>query len=206
MKPRLGRRSGASTSREEIIRAARAEFAERGYDAATVRQIAKQAGVDPAMITHHFGSKEKLFMAALNVPLDPRERIAPVLEGPREGIGKRLVLALLGVWDSPAGRPAAALLRTSLQHDWSARLLRDFLLSRALMPIIASLELPPEEVPRRTGLVASALIGLVMSRYMLRLEAMASASPEELAASIGPVVQHYLTGPLGEPPKPTEQS
>jgi AcrR family transcriptional regulator len=202
LKPRVGRRSGASTSRDDILNAARAEFAERGFDAATIRQIARSAGVDPAMITHHFGTKEKLFMAALDVPLDPHERILPIIAGPRETLGRRLVLALLGVWDSPVGRPAAALLRTSIQHDWSARLLRDFLLSRALSPVIASLELPPDEVSRRTGLIAAALVGLVVSRYILRIEAMASLSPEQVADLIGPTVQGYMTGPLGTAPDP----
>ena len=77
-----GRRPGSTNTRDTILEVARRLFAERGYDGASVRRIAESAGVDPAMINHHFGSKEQLFLDALAVPIDPGVHIQAIMEGP----------------------------------------------------------------------------------------------------------------------------
>lgn len=198
MNLKIGRRRGQSTTRDTILDAARFAFSEKGFDATTVREIAAMAGVDPAMINHHFGSKEKLFLATLDAPVDPRGFIEGVMIGPHESMGERLLTTMLGVWDSPVGTAGISLLRTGIQHEWGAKLLREFLLNRALAPIIKELDLPAEEAKWRTSLLASQITGLILTRYVLKLEPLASASSAEIVAAIAPNVQRYLTGKLPE--------
>ena len=194
-----GRRPGESRTRHAILEVAREEFAQRGFDNATVRQIASRAGVDPAMIAHHFGSKQQLFLAALEVPFDPAEEIAQVVDGPREELAARLLTRFLRVWDSPLGAGAIAVVRTAVQRDDSAALLRDLALSSALRPLMAAMDGTPEERLWRANLAASQLVGLIFTRYVVRLEPLASASHADVVRSIAPTVQRYLTGPVSRP-------
>ena len=189
-----GRRPGPSRTRETILEVARDEFARRGFDAATVRQIAGRAGVDPAMIAHHFGSKQQLFLAVLQVPFDPAAEIAGVLDGPSGQLAARLLTRLLSVWDSPAGAGAIAAVRTAVQRDETAGLLRDLALSQALRPLVAVMPGTPEERLWRANLAASQIIGLIFTRYVVRLEPLATAAPADVVAAIAPTLQRYLTG------------
>jgi AcrR family transcriptional regulator len=191
-----GRRPGPSRSRASILAAARDEFARRGFDVVTVRQIAARAGVDPAMITHHFGSKQQLFLAALDVSFDPAAEIAQVVEGPSEELAARLLTRLLAVWDSPVGASAIAAVRTAVQRDDTVGLVRDLALTRALRPLMETMSGTPEERLWRANLVGSQVIGLVFARYVLRLEPLASAPHAEVVAALAPTVQRYLTGPV----------
>ena len=192
-----GRRPGPSRSRAAILAAARDEFARRGFDVVTVRQIAARAGVDPAMITHHFGSKQQLFLAALDVSFDPAAEIAQVVEGPGEELAARLLTRLLAVWDSPVGASAIAAVRTAVQRDDTVGLVRDLALTRALRPLMETMSGPPAERLWRADLVASQVIGLIFTRYVLRLEPLASAPHPEVVAALAPTLQRYLTGPVG---------
>ncbi|SCG63607.1 TetR/AcrR family transcriptional regulator [Micromonospora inositola] len=196
MARRTGRRPGNPDTREAILGAARAAFAERGFDGASIRAIAAAAQVDPALVHHYFGSKDQLFLAAMNAPVDPRELLPKVLAGDRDGIGERLVRMFLGVWDSPAGTAGVALLRSAVSNEWTARLLREFLVTQVLRRVLDQLDVDPAELPLRGSLVASQLIGLAMMRHVVRLEPVASAAPETLVAAVGPTVQRYLTGDL----------
>ncbi|MEH1169110.1 TetR family transcriptional regulator [Micromonospora sp. CPCC 205539] len=196
MTRRTGRRPGNPDTRESILDAARAAFAERGFDAASIRAIAATAGVDPALVHHYFGSKDQLFIAAMNAPVDPGEMLPKVLTGDRDGVGERLVRAFLAIWDSPAGGAAQALLRSAVSNEWTARLLREFVTTQVLRRVLEHLEVDPAQLPLRGSLVATQMIGLAMVRHVVRLEPVASADPETLVAAIGPTVQRYLTGPL----------
>ena len=131
-----GRRPGPSRTRDAVLAAAREEFAQRGFDATTLRQIAARAGVDPAMIAHHFGSKQQLVLASLRVPFDPAAEVASVLDGPREELGARLLTRLLHVWDAPAGGAAVAALRAALAKDETAALIREVALHQVLGPVM----------------------------------------------------------------------
>ncbi|MEU2610860.1 TetR family transcriptional regulator [Micromonospora sp. NPDC007271] len=202
MARRTGRRPGNPGTREGILDAARTAFAERGFDGASIRAIAAAAAVDPALVHHYFGTKDQLFLAAMNAPFDPRELLPKVLAGDRESIGERLVRLFLGLWDSPAGTAGVALLRSALSNEWTARLLREFLTTQVLRRVLDNLDVDPAELPLRGSLVASQLIGLAMMRHLIRLEPVASAAPETLVTMIGPTVQRYLTGPLPTPPPP----
>jgi AcrR family transcriptional regulator len=196
MRRRTGRRPGNPDTRDAILAAARQAFAERGYDGASIRAIATSAGVDPALVHHYFGTKEQLFLATVEVPIDPRELLPQVVAGGREEIGERLVRTFLSVWDSPTGKAGAALLRSAMSSEWTARLLREFLVTQILRRILRLVELPPAEAPIRTSLVASQMAGLAMTRYIIRIEPLASAPPELIVATVGPTIQRYVTGDL----------
>ncbi|WP_432977037.1 TetR family transcriptional regulator [Dactylosporangium sp. CA-233914] len=193
---RTGRRPGNQDTREAILTAAREAFAERGFDGASIRQIATSAGVDPALVHHYFGAKDQLFLATMDAPINPAEVLPKIFEPGLEGVGERLVRTFLGVWDSPAGTPAVALVRSAMQHDWSARMLREFLVTQILRRATRALDLDPAEAPRRTALVGSQMIGLAMMRYILKLEPLASMPQEDVVASIAPTIQRYLADPL----------
>lgn len=197
MARRTGRRPGNPDTREAILASARDAFAERGFDGASIRTIAAGAGVDPALVHHYFGAKDKLFLAAMNVPFNPSELLPQILAGGSEGVGERLVGTFLRVWDSPAGTAAVALLRSAVSNEWTARLMREFVVTQILRRAMHGLDLPPAEAPLRTSLVASQLVGLAVARYLLRFEPLASASAEVVVAAIAPTVQRYLTGDLG---------
>ncbi len=182
-----------------MLTAARAAFAERGFDGSSIRAIAAEAGVDPALVHHYFGSKDQLFLAALQAPADPEEFLPDVLAGGREELGANVVRMLLRVWDGPVGPGALALLRSAVSNEWTLRLLREFLVTRIMRRVVGTLDLSSEERDARAALVASQLVGLVMTRYVLRVEPLASATPDALVAAVGPTVQRYLTGDVALP-------
>ena len=191
-RPRGRRRAGEDT-RGALIAAARAAFAEHGYEGATVRGIAGRAGVDPAMVNHWFGGKEALFTAALDIPFDPAQVLPELLDGDPGRIGERVVRRFVGIWDATGGAPLAALVRSVAGHEAAARMLRDFV-TRVLLVRLAAVA--PDRPELRATLVGSQLIGLGMARYVVRIEPLASAPPEEVVAAVAPTVQRYLTGSL----------
>ncbi|MGY1812885.1 TetR/AcrR family transcriptional regulator [Blastococcus sp. SYSU D00820] len=185
-----------------MLAAARTAFAERGFDGASIRAIATAAGVDPALVHHYFGTKDQLFLAAVEAPADPGDFLPEVLASPREELGTAVVRILLRVWDGPARPAGLALVRSAVGNEWSARLLREFLVARVLRRVVGTLDLPPEEGAARGSLVASQLVGVVLTRYVLRLEPLASATAESVVAAVGPTVQRYLTGDVELPAPP----
>jgi AcrR family transcriptional regulator len=193
---RTGRRPGNQGTREAILEAARKAFAEKGFDGASIRAIATSAGVDPALVHHYFGSKDQLFLDTMQIPVNPEDFLPKVFDQGLDGVGERLVRTFLSGWDSPAGATVAALVRSGLQHEWSARLLRELVTTQILRRATKELKIDPVEAPKRTALVASQMIGLGMARYIVKLEPLASLPPEEVVRSIGPTVQHYLADPL----------
>jgi AcrR family transcriptional regulator len=182
-----------------VLAAARTAFAERGYDGASIRAIATAAGVDPALVHHYFGTKEKLFLAAVQAPADPAELLPEVLGTPADQRGAAVVRMVLRVWDGPAQHAGLALVRSAVASEWTARLLREFLVARVIRRVIGSLDMPVAEREVRGALVASQVVGLVMVRYVLRLEPLASASREDVVAAVGPTLQRYLTGDVDLP-------
>jgi AcrR family transcriptional regulator len=195
---RSGRRPGNQDTRQSILDAARTVFAERGFDKASIRAIATEAKVDPALVHHYFGTKEKLFLASMNAPINPAELIPKALEGPRDQAGERLVRLVLSVWDSPAGAAAIAMFRSALTNEWTARLLREFVITQILRKAIAELTMDPAEAPMRSALLATQMAGLVTIRYVLKIEPVASAPTESLVKAMAPNVQRFLTDPLTE--------
>ena len=189
--PRTGRRPGIGGTRDKILAAARARFGEEGYDGATIRGIASAAGVDPAMVPHYFGSKEGVFLAAVEFPVDPAVFIPRLLEPGLDGLGERLVSFFLETWDSPAGGSLLALIRSVVSSDLAADLMREFVTREVLGRLAVAIKLDHPQL--RAGLVATQLVGLAMLRYVIKVESLAGASHGELARWIGPSIQHYLT-------------
>lgn len=191
---RTGRRPGQTKTRERILATARAQFARRGHDRTTVRDIAKSAGVDPALVLHFFGSKDELFQEAVRLPFDPTDVMAPLFAQGLDGLGERVTRQFVQVWDSPSGARLLALFRSFVGSERSATLMRGFM-THKLFPHVAR-ALGGADSERRTSLVAGQLFGLALTRYVLKLEPIASATPEELATWIGPTLQRYFTGAL----------
>jgi AcrR family transcriptional regulator len=193
---RSGRRPGNQDTKAAILEAAREQFAEKGFDKAAIRAIAARAGVDPALVHHYFGTKEKLFLASMNAPINPGELIPQALDGPREEAGQRLVRLVLSVWDSPAGAAALGMFRSALSNEWTARLLREFVITQILRRAVAEIAVDPAEAPLRAALLATQIAGLLTARYVLKIEPLASESPEVIVAAMAPNVQRFLTEPL----------
>ncbi len=193
MSPRTGRRGGDSGTREAILAAARERFAKHGYTDATIRGIAADAGVDPALVHHFYGSKEQLFLAALQVPIDPRRIVDAVVRGgPREEAGQRMIRTFLTVWGSSASRPALlALLRSAATNEQAATMLRQF----ATSALLARLAEPLGVSRLRLEAVVAQLFGIALLRYVLQVEPMASASDDDLVALVGPFIQRILDEP-----------
>ena len=191
---RRGRRPGGADTRSVLLAAARAEFAERGFDGATVRAIADRAGVDAAMVNHWFGGKDALVTAVMNLPVNPAEVLAAVAPGDPDHLGERIVGRFLSVWDATGGGPMAALVRSIAGHETAARMLREFVTRVLVGRLVATVA--PDQPELRATLVGSQLIGLGMVRYVVRLEPLASADHATVVAAVAPTVQRYLTGPL----------
>lgn len=190
---RSGRRPGSADTRGQILDAARSAFAESGYDGTTIRGIATRAGVDPALVHHYFGTKEAIFVAALEFPFDPGEIIPALLVGPPEALGERLVRTLLAIWSDPAGRaPLLALLRSATTNEAAATMLREFL-SRALVGRLAEVIGGGPDAQLRAAAAGSQLVGLALVRYVIQLEPLASATEDEVVALVAPTIQGYLS-------------
>ncbi|TGN62720.1 TetR/AcrR family transcriptional regulator [Nocardioides eburneiflavus] len=194
MRASRGRRPGAPDTRAEVLAAARASFAEKGFRGTTIRAVAASAGVDPALVHHYFGTKDDLFLAALEMPVDPREVLAPVVALGPDGAGERLLRTFLSVWDDPEIQVRLlAVVRSVLSED-GATLLKEGFIPVVVGPVLAQLVADRPDV--RVPLVASQVVGLIVTRYLIALPPMATMPAEDVVARVGPVIQHYLTGDL----------
>jgi AcrR family transcriptional regulator len=190
---RTGRRPGTSSTREQIVAAAARCFAAAGYDATSVRQVAAEAGVDPALVRRFFGGKEPLFTAVASALIDPDRALAAVTAGPPGDAGDRLLSYFLGLLgDVAQPGPFLGLVRAAVTSEHAAGLLRQFLAEKVLGEIAAALGADQPEL--RAALAASQLVGLAVARYAVRLGPLAAAGQAELSRWIGPVIQYYLTG------------
>lgn len=190
-----GRRPGDSGTREAILEAALGLFAERGYDATSVRAVATAAGVDPALVRHFFGGKEQLFATAVA----DRVRMTPLLTSAAAAhptdAGRALTEAYLALWEAPDTGPLVrALVRSAATSENAARMMREM-----ITPRIHDATGGDDEVARRIALAASHLLGVAMARYVVRVRPLADLPRDELVARLAPVVQHHLTGAPGQP-------
>jgi AcrR family transcriptional regulator len=193
---RSGRRPGECSTRDQILEAATASFAEHGYDRATIRDIAGRAGVDPALVMHYFGSKEALFSEALELPTRPSEVFARGMAAGSENLGATVVRTFLEAWEPPETRVRLmAMLRSAMTNEAAMGMIRDLLVREVFGPMTHALGVPDARL--RATLVGSQLIGLAVMRYIGHIEPVASASIDELVAAIGPTVRRYLVGDLG---------
>lgn len=179
------RRSDAT--RAAILRAARERFAAEGYDRATIRAIAADARIDPSMVMRYYGSKEGLFAAAAEFDL----RLPDLGDVPPERLGEALVRHFLDRWEGD--ETLAALVRTASTNPGAAERMRTIFADQ-LAAAVARLGGDPAEAPRRAGLVASQILGLALTRYIIRLPPVVEMDAEELTTWLAPTVQRYLTG------------
>ncbi len=190
-----GRRPAGSDTRAAIVAAARAEFAERGYEAASMRSVARRAGVDPALVRHYFPDRADLFaVSVLPAAANPLDVAARIVRGGLPGIGERLLTEVLTLWSADDGegfRAAVGLMAGGIDRPQALLAY----LGRTVFEQIGRL-VAPDEAPLRVGLMASQVAGLLMMRYVVRLEPVGSMSIEQLAAAVGPTIDRYLTGPL----------
>lgn len=187
-----GRRPGGQDTRGQILGAARESFAGKGFTGTTIRGVAAAAGVDPALVHHYFGTKDDLLLAALDLPADPRQVIPSVFRAGLDGAGERLLRVFLSVWDSPEARlPLVAMVRAAVAGEQKGNLLAEGMLRMIFQPLRDVL--PGPDVDRRAQVVASQLIGLVVTRYVLVLEPLASMPADEVVAWIAPTIQRYVT-------------
>jgi AcrR family transcriptional regulator len=188
---RTGRRPGTPETRDEILAAARRQFAARGYEPTSLRAIAADARVDPALLIHYFGNKEGLFTAATGLPSRLSELLAGPENGSPRGFSESLVRVYLQVVDSDQSRNASlALVRSAVSNEKAATLLREFLTAE-LLPVIGRYA-DHQNAPLRASLVAAQLIGIAMLRHVIRVEPVAKASPDDIVAMVAPVIERYL--------------
>ncbi|TDQ54887.1 TetR/AcrR family transcriptional regulator [Actinorugispora endophytica] len=191
---RTGRRPGATRTREEILQAARADFGEKGYNGASVRGIARRAGVDPALVHHYFGSKDQVFVAAMELPYDPGDVLERVMLDTGQDPAEAVLRVFLQVWGDPRTQaPMLALIRSAVGTEQAADIVRGFMGDVLLRRIAPRLGVSP----LRASLVASQLFGMVLVRYVIRVEPLASASPEDVVALYAPAVRLAMDLPKG---------
>lgn len=178
-------------TRAAILDAARRLFAQRGHAATTVRDVAAEAGIDPALVIRYFGSKDELFVRAaeFRIELPAADDLDPAR------VGEGLVRHFLGIWEGPqADMGMAVLLRSAASNDMSAQKLREVFATQ-VMPAIARLG-TRGTAARRAGLVATQLLGLALCRYVLRIAPVTEMKPDEIVKFIGPTIQRYATGDI----------
>ncbi len=193
--PTVGRRPGANATRQAIIEAAGPRFEASGYAGTSMRAIARDSGVDPALITHFFGSKAGLFGAVVRWPLDPEEFFTRMLDGDRDSVGRRLAETFVYHWSTVQWRsPIIALVSAGTTDPAAGALLRDFLLDRLLVPMLDALEV---DQPRmRAGLISAQLIGLGLGRHVFALVDSAEVDDQQLIDAVAPTLQRYCAEPL----------
>lgn len=192
---RPGRPAGPSDRRERILASARELFSRNGIDKTSIRAIAADAGVDAALVHHYFGTKTQLFAAAIHIPIDPMTVIGKLKEVPVEQIGHTLPSILLPLWDSEIGKGFVATLRSILAGN-DVSLVRSFLQEIIIGEIGPRVDNPPGSSRVRIQFVASQLVGVAMARYILELDPFATLPADQIAETIAPTLQRYLTGDL----------
>lgn len=183
-----GRRPGSSGTREAILAAARKRFAAHGYDRTRIRDVADDAGVDAALVHYFFKTKDGLFAAVMELPFRPGELIEPVLAEGVDGLGERLLRQVLTIWDHPENRAALlAMLQGATVHPEAAAALREFLVREIIGRVAAVVG-----DPLRANLVGSQVVGLLVARYVVRIQPLAGLEREEVVALVAPTLQRYI--------------
>jgi AcrR family transcriptional regulator len=193
---RTGRRPGNVDTRQLILDVARAQFAEQGYDAVSLRGVARAAGVDPALVHHYFDGKSGLFAEVMHLPLDPSSVLPLLLAGDREELGERIIF-FLGLWDSPVTGPRmAAAFRAAISTEEESLRLGTFAVREIMQRVAAQLGV--DRPLLRASLTGSQLVGIAVVRYLIRAEPLVAASTEQIVTAAAPTLQRYLTGELPE--------
>jgi AcrR family transcriptional regulator len=189
-----GRRPGGTDTRAEIVTAARQAFTEEGYNQATLRGIARRAGVDPALVHHYFTDKPKLFVETVRFPADPQQEQQEAAAQQDLPTGERLVDRFLAQWEAGDGLGPASFVSVAQAMSASpqaASAICEFLDER--MPLTGPADEDPELSRRRRALVSAQLFGIAWHRYVMQVEPLASATRAEVARWAGPGIDHCLS-------------
>lgn len=195
---RRGRRPGTGDTRGAILDAARSLFAAHGFERTSIRTIASAARVDPALVLHYFRTKENVLLSAVELPFEPEAVLPGLLNGDRDTLGERVARFVVGMLENDAARARVlAIIRAAASEPAAARILRGLIERRLRDPIAQALGTADAEL--RASLVGSQVVGLVMARYVVGVEPLASLPSERLVAAIAPTLQRYLVEPLAPP-------
>jgi AcrR family transcriptional regulator len=191
---RSGRRPGPTTTREAITSAARAQFSELGYDRTTIRGVAREAGVDPALVLRFYGSKDALFREVMALPPAAAEALERIADGPRETVGRRLAELIVGLLENPETRAIVlGRIRAASSHPEAAALVRETVTRdvRRLTDAVSD-----DEPDVRAVLAGTHVVGLAFARYVVGVEPLASMPAADVVEYAAPTFQRYLVGPL----------
>ncbi|OHU19125.1 TetR/AcrR family transcriptional regulator [Mycobacteroides franklinii] len=192
---RPGRRPGTSNTRDDILASARKLFSVNGIDKTSMRSIAADAGVDPALIHHYFGTKLDLFREVVQLPVDPSVVLQPLREVPVDELGVAIPRLIVALWDSDLGANVLAVFRSALAGADDG-LVRVFF-REVLVNIIAErVDNPVGSGVLRAEFAITQMAGILVGRYILAIEPLASLTSEQIALTVGPNIQRYLTGEL----------
>lgn len=191
-------KSSRGDAREAIAKAAVGEFAERGYDAASMRGIARRAGVDPSLVHHYFDSKAALFAEAVRLPVRPDRMVRRALDAPLDRLGESIVTTVLTAWEDPKVRPIGiTLLRSAIGGSGAGGLMREFIVRELGSAIAGRLEtegIDPAEANLRASLVISQMAGTLIVRHVIAVEPLTSEPIAEVIARVSVSVQGHLEG------------
>jgi AcrR family transcriptional regulator len=191
---RSGRRPGPTTTREAITSAARAQFSELGYDRTTIRGVAREAGVDPALVLRFYGSKDALFREVMALPPAAAEALERIADGPRETVGRRLAELVVGLLENPETRAiVVGRIRSAVSHPEAAALVRETV-TRDVGRLTSALTDDQPDV--RAVLAGTHVVGLAVARYVVLVEPLASMPAADVVEYAAPTFQRYLVGPL----------
>jgi AcrR family transcriptional regulator len=179
---------------KQVLEAARAAYARRGYVETTVKGVAAAAGVAPDVVRRYYANREALFAAAMRLPVDPATSIAQLLAPGIDGLGERMVRVTLRMLDDPETREQLAeMVRMGAGANKATASMREFLESAVVDRVVTFLGVPDARM--RVTLATSYLLGIATSRYVLKLEPLASATEDEVVAMVAPAIQAALTTP-----------
>lgn len=194
----MARPKGPSDRRAAILTAATRLFAEDGYDGVSLRQIAREAGVDAALVHHYFNGKEELFAASVALPIDPDVLLAGIDEQALSERGRFVARAIVRLWEGPQRHALAAFLRSTISSTARSRLLAHLVRRRILVRIAEGLPWDDAERELRASMAASQIVGFMIARYVVRVEPLASLPAEEAERLLAPAIQRHLMEPLPE--------
>ena len=194
-RPRRGRRPGPSETRQAVLAAARARFAQDGYAGTTIRKIAATAGVDASLVIQLYRTKEELFAAVMAITPAALTRFARAFGGPEDQIGERVTRAFLDVWegDPRDAEPLLAMLRGAIANERATTQLGEFIEARLLLDVRPELRHDPT-ARTRVGLALAMLVGLIVGRRLVRVPPVRDVDTETLVALVAPAMQALLTG------------
>lgn len=193
---RRGRPDDGGDRRGRILATATRLFGEHGFDAVSLRQVAREAKVDPALVHHYFDGKDALFSAAVSLPADPGDILKGLDRNAAEDRGRFVAHAVIGLWEGPQRHVLAAFFRSTIGSTARTRLLRDVVQRRILARVADGLPYDDAERELRAALAATQVVGFLLARYIVMLEPIASLPAAEAEAILAPAVQRHLTGPL----------